>query len=257
VDRGRTVDEATEQFRRHQLLGQTRSSRMVEQGAVRVDARLLAGLPETERLAVLQAGRRRRFRRGEVVFHEGDLGDSLHMILRGHVAIRVSTPLGDTATLTVLGPPESFGEGALLSDDARRTATVVALDQLETLSLVRGTFERLRAAHPSVENVLVAVLALQVRRLSQHLLEALFVPADTRVLRRLLEMADAFWDEPREAASGRVVLPLTQEDVASAAGTTRSTANRVLHAVAADGLVGLSRGRIEIVDRDGLASRAR
>ncbi len=222
-----------------------------------METRLLAGLAEPERRAVLHAARRRRFRRGEVVFHEGDRGDSLHMILRGHVAIRVSTPLGDTATLTVLGPPESFGEGALLSDDARRTATVVALDQLETLSLFRDDFERLRAERPPVEHVLVAVLALQVRRLTQHLLEALFVPADKRVLRRLLEMADAFCEEPGEGGSGRMVLPVTQEDVASAAGTTRSTANRVLHAVAADGLVGLARGRVEIVDRDRLARRAR
>ena len=71
-------------------------------------------LGEGERRTVLSSMHRRRFARGEVVFHEGDPGDAIHILDRGHVAIRVSTPMGEVATLTVLSPGEAFGEGALL-----------------------------------------------------------------------------------------------------------------------------------------------
>ena len=101
--------------------------------------------------------------------------------------------MGDAAILTVLGAGEMFGELALLGDDrARRSATVAALEAAETLSVHRLDFERLRADHPAVAEVLVAILSAQVRRLSRHLLDALYVPAEQRVLRRLVEVSDLY-----------------------------------------------------------------
>ncbi|MGH8921188.1 MAG: cyclic nucleotide-binding domain-containing protein, partial [Actinomycetes bacterium] len=79
----------------------------------RIDFPLLTGLDEAERSRLLAAGEPRRFRRHEVVFHEGDPGDSLHLILSGQLTVRVTTPLGDVATLSLLGTGQSFGELAL------------------------------------------------------------------------------------------------------------------------------------------------
>src|SRR5690349_9438644 len=50
---------------------------------------LLGALGEAERAAVLAAARRRTFARGEVVFHEEDPADSLHLVVSGHLAVRV------------------------------------------------------------------------------------------------------------------------------------------------------------------------
>ena len=77
--------------------------------------------------SLLQIARRRPFARNEVVFHRDDPGDSLHLISKGRFSVRVMTPLGDVATVAVRGPGESFGEMVLLSEDARRSATVTAL----------------------------------------------------------------------------------------------------------------------------------
>jgi CRP-like cAMP-binding protein len=79
----------------------------------------------------------------------------------------------------------------------------------------------------------------------------MFVPADTRVLRRLIAVAQQLGE------NGGTVITLTQDDLASMAGTTRPTANRVLKRAEADGLLRLARGRIEILDTDALAHRAR
>jgi CRP/FNR family transcriptional regulator, cyclic AMP receptor protein len=214
---------------------------------------MLAGLSETDRGRVLAACTRRRWRKGQTVFHEQDLGDTLYVITKGRFSVRASTPLGDVATLAVLGAGDSFGELALLDEAQRRTATVEALEAGETLALRRDAFAALRDEHPTIDRVLVGVLAEQVRRLSGRLVETLWVPADKRVLRRLVELAIRYGG----ADEGPVTLPLTQEVVASMAGTTRPTANRALRAAQAAGLVRIGRGRIDVLDAAGLARRAR
>lgn len=222
------------------------------------DWALLGPLSDDERREVLRLARRRRFSRHEVVFHEGDPGDTLHLIDRGHVAARVTTPLGDVATLVVLGPGQHFGELALVAGSNRRNSTVIALDAVETLSLHRDEWEVLRARHSGIDRFLVAALAGELTRSSQRLLEALYLPVDKRVLRRILELAAIFGgDAGATGGSDSVVVPLTQEDIAGLAGTSRPSANRVLRAAEEAGLVRVSRGRVEILDVEGLRRKAR
>ncbi len=210
---------------------------------------LLDGVPDEDVRALLSIARRRQFARGEVVFHQDDPADTLHLIDKGRFAVRVQTSLGDTAILSVLGPGEMFGELALLGEaEARRSATVAALEAGETRSVHRLDFERLRREHAGTSGVLIAILSGQVRRLSQHLLEALYVPADKRVLRRLVEVAELYGDD---------TVPLTQEDLAGLAGTSRATVNRVLREEEERGAVKLGRGRTTVLDAEALGRRAR
>ena len=144
---------------------------------------VLAGLTPDQRDQLLRAGRRRRFAKGETLCHQGDPADSLHLLAVGRVAVRVMTPQGDQAILNVLGPGQVFGELALIKSDARRTATITALEACETIALRKTQFDALRAQHPEVDQFLLASLAAQVDRLSEHLLEVLFSPTPRRVLR--------------------------------------------------------------------------
>jgi CRP-like cAMP-binding protein len=212
---------------------------------------LLEVLDDVDRRSVLATMTRRSYRKGDTLYFEGDPGDSLHVLQKGHVAVKVSTPFGDVATLTVLGPGESFGELALFGGDSLRTATVVALEPVETKALHRRDFDELRRQHPAVERLLVEALAAQVRRLSGQVLDALYVSADKRVIRRVADLA-ALYDD----GSSVISLPVRQDDIASMAGTTRPTANRVLMSLQADGLVALARGRTEVLDLPGLRRRA-
>ena len=82
-----------------------------------MDWALLGSLSDDERKQVLARARRRRFARNEVIFHEGDPGDTLHLIASGRVVVRKVSPRGETITLTVLGTGEFFGELALVSSD--------------------------------------------------------------------------------------------------------------------------------------------
>ncbi|MFN8020663.1 MAG: Crp/Fnr family transcriptional regulator [Acidimicrobiales bacterium] len=211
----------------------------------------LAGLSAEQQRLVMATMARRSFRKGDTLFFEGDVGDSLHVLERGKVAVRTSTPMGEIVTLTVLGVGESFGEQALLADDSRRTASVVALEPVETRVLHRVDFERLRASHPSVERFLVDVMAAQVRRLSTLVLEALYLPADRRVVRRIADLAEVY-----RGSGDAIDIPVRQEDLATMAGTTRQTANQVLKQLEDDGVVTLRRGGVVIVRPDELRRRA-
>jgi CRP/FNR family transcriptional regulator, cyclic AMP receptor protein len=214
--------------------------------------KLLSSLTPAEQRQIIGQTHRRRFRRGEVIFHEDDPGDSMHLLAKGHVAVRRSTPLGDVATLLVLGPGDYFGELVLVSPESGRNATVLALDAAETLTLRRDQLEDLRRAHPTIDRFLLDALAKEIRRLSGLLSEVLYLPVDKRVLRRLLEVANTYGtDGPAE------IVPLTQEDLAGLAGTTRPSANKALRAAEEAGLVRVSRGEVRLLDFDGLARRAR
>ena len=122
------------------------------------------GVPEAEAQRLLAVARRRPFARGEVVFHRDDPADCLHLIAKGRFAVRVITPLGDTATLAVRGVGDNFGETALLASKPRRSATVSALEPAETFAIDAHELEHLRAAFPGVDKILFAFLAAELRR---------------------------------------------------------------------------------------------
>lgn len=208
---------------------------------------VLNGLPEDSVRILLTRSRRRRFARREVLFHAGDPAASVHLVAKGRVAIRVTSPLGDLVTLDLLVAGNILGEMALLAPGGVRSATALALEPTETHMIDAEVFAQLRRDQPALTEVLVALLAARVRQLNERLLEALYVPADSRLLRRVLELADVYGAE----------IPLTQEDLAGLAGATRATVNRVLRREEKAGTVALGRGRLVVVNREALARRAR
>jgi CRP-like cAMP-binding protein len=219
-----------------------------------VQWRLFEGIPDEEVRELLKLSRRRTFRRGEIVVHQNDPADSLHLISKGHFVVRVMTPLGEPATLAVVGPGDMFGEMALIGENARRSATVEAIEEAETLSVHELDFARIRQEHPSVNEFVIRFLVSEVRVMNERLLEAYYVSAERRVLRRVVELSRLYGSQNHD---GPVEIPLTQETLAGMAGTSRATVNAVLREAQTRGLVELARGNVRVVDTTELAKRAR
>jgi CRP/FNR family cyclic AMP-dependent transcriptional regulator len=208
---------------------------------------LFAGVSQEDVRRLLSIARRRTFARNEIVFHRGDPANALHLIADGRFAVTIVTPLGDTAMLAVRGAGDAFGELALVSGgDTERSATVAALEPSETRAVLQDDFARLRREHPQVDAVLAVILAERVRRLSEQVTEAYYLPAEARVLRRLVELAELY--------DGVVSLP--QEALAELAGTSRATVNRVLREQQERGAIELRRTRIAVRDPERLRPRA-
>jgi CRP-like cAMP-binding protein len=212
--------------------------------------RLFEGIPGDDVRAVLALARRSTYRKGEVVFHRHDPADSVHLVVKGRFDVRIVTGLGDTVALGIRGPGETFGELAVITE-GERSATVVAVEPGETL-VVRGSeLRRLARRHPSVDEVFVRLLSERVAVLSERLVEAYTVGAETRVARRVLDLSRVFGGPPP------VAIPLIQEDIAALAGTSRATVNRVLRDAERQGIVELQRGRTVVLDEAALARLAR
>jgi CRP-like cAMP-binding protein len=192
--------------------------------------------------------RRCRFARGEIVFREGDPADSLHFVVKGHFAARVTAPTGETVILRVMGRGDLLGEYALIVN-ARRSASVAAIDAAETMLLHAEHFARLRREYALVDQLLLDATLREIHRLSDALVDALHVPAERRVLRRLADVA-ALWP-PGEA------IPLSQKDLAQLAGVTRQSANKVLMKAQQEGWIQIGRGHVVVVDAAGLSSAVR
>lgn len=211
---------------------------------------LLDVLSPDVRDQLTDAARLRSFEKRETVFHRGDPGDSLLLVESGRVAIQVATPQGDTATLALVAPGELFGELAVLDELEPRSATAVALEATTVWSFHRDVIDRVRREHRAVDRFIILVLAQHVRRTSQLLVEALYLPAEPRVRRRVTELVEAYAEESRE-----VEVPLTQDEIAQLAGTSRATVNKVLRAAEDRGLIIIKRGRIIVLSPERIGAR--
>jgi CRP-like cAMP-binding protein len=212
--------------------------------------RLFEGIAGEDVRAVLALARRSTYRRGEVVFHHHDPADAVHLVVKGRFDVRITTTHGDVVALAIRGPGETFGELAVVTG-TERSATVSALEPGETLVLRGSELRRLARDHATVGEVLVRVLAEHVALLSERLVEAYTVDAETRVARRVLELGRVYGGSPP------VTIPLIQEEIAALAGASRATVNRVLREAENRGIVRLSRGKTTLLDENGMARLAR
>jgi CRP-like cAMP-binding protein len=219
-----------------------------------VQWRLLSSFPEEDRREILDAAAHRSFARGEVLVHEDDPADCLHLIAEGRVAVQVSTPSGERATLNILSPGDYFGELSLVGEPGhrRRSASVIALEPTQTLVISATTFEALCARHPAFDQLIAAALARRVEQLSRRLLDALYVGLDRRLYRCLIDLTRIYGHENRPAA-----IPLRQEDLAFLVGGTRPTVNQILQRLSAQKIIELHRGRVIVRDVVALQFKAR
>jgi CRP/FNR family cyclic AMP-dependent transcriptional regulator len=212
---------------------------------------LLGALPPETAEQVRRTALRRAFGADQVILREGEVATSLHVIVRGRVAVMLTCPHGHQLTFLIAGPGEFVGEPALLAADQRQSWTVRALEPAETLSVRRPDFESLLGRHPQVGRLVAAVLAERVRRLAARLQETVCLPVETRVRRRLVDLVAVY-----DGGTGGTVIPLTQEELAGMVGTVRGTVNRVLRQEEALGSLLIGRHRLTVLDPDALARRA-
>ena len=199
--------------------------------------------------------RARRFRRGEVIFHLGDPGDALFVIVSGEVKISLPSETGDEAILATLQPGAVFGELALL-DGAPRSATASALSATETIVLPRDRFRDLIATEAHVRDALLASIAGELRRLTTHVEELHFLDITGRLAARLVRLANE-GGAPTDQGGIRLRSTLTQADLAAMVGCTRQSVNKLLGQFTDEGLLRLEREGIVVTDLAGLVAASR
>lgn len=181
---------------------------------------LFAGLPDDDLLRLAGASALRRYRRGQVVVHAGDPGDSLLVVAGGSLKAVTTSPHGEELLLAVIGPGESVGE-LTVADGGQRSATVAALTDAAVVRLPRESVLAVAEHSPVLLRALLTSLAATVRRLTGDAADLVFLDSPRRVAKLLLSMGPPTGPQ-------RVHLPLNQSELAERLGTTRQTVNAAL-----------------------------
>jgi CRP-like cAMP-binding protein len=209
-------------------------------------AALLRSLPSADLERVGALLQPRTYQRGEVVFHQGDVGETAHLVVQGHLKIVLPSHHGREAFLAIIGPGDLFGELALL-DGEPRSATVVALDPVTTAVLHRADFLGLLRGSSAAREALQATLAGIIRERSERRANLMVLDQPGHLAKQLIELALAH-GRPLNGHEIEITVPLTQMDLAAMIGATRTRVNRLLDAYAAQGI--LTRERRKMVIRD-------
>jgi CRP/FNR family transcriptional regulator, cyclic AMP receptor protein len=167
----------------------------------------------------------RTYRKGQLICGEGDLGDSLFVIVDGLVKVFVTSEEGDEMVLVTLRAPETFGELALI-DGGARSASAEALEPTSVLVLTRPALIELMSTNSGLTEALLRSLGAVVRRLTEQAADLVFLDLHGRVAKLLLGLAH----ERGETRGTEIVLDLhmTQSDLAGMVGGSRQSVNQIL-----------------------------
>jgi CRP-like cAMP-binding protein len=213
---------------------------------------LFSGLSDDDLTTLAGILRRRRYTRGDTIFHEGDPGNSLFIIEGGEVRIGLSSLEGREITLALLKAGDFFGELTLL-DGEPRSADAVAKETTQALVLQRDDFVRFLQARPRAAVNLLAVMSKRLRHTDQMLQDVAFLDVPTRLARTLVQLADGRGEQGED---GIVISSrLTQSELADMIGATRESTNKWLRTFERQGLVRHQNGRLTVLKLQELRKR--
>ena len=167
----------------------------------------------------------RRCPKGEVLFFEGEAGDSLYIVTSGTVKVYRVAEDGREKTLALLGAGEFFGEMALL-DEGPRSAIAETLEPTTLYQLHRSDFLGTLTENPSIALQIIRVLSLRIRQTNAHVMDIVFRDVRGRVASTLGELCSRHGVSTE--AGVRIELKLTHQELANLVGTARETVSRIL-----------------------------
>jgi CRP/FNR family cyclic AMP-dependent transcriptional regulator len=213
----------------------------------------LSALTPGDAAELTARGMPRTFERGHALFHEGQLPDRVVLLRSGRVKVTSTTPNGREVVLAFRGPGELIGELAAI-DDEPRSATIVAVDPVEALTIAPREFLAFLEEHPSASLALVRVLSRRLRDADAKRIEFAALNTLGRVAQRLLELCDRFGQPDGDAI--RIALPLSQEELAGWAGSSLESVGRALQTMRALHWITTRRREIRVLDLEALRRAA-
>ncbi len=206
---------------------------------------VFASLGELELGRVAEVAVPRRFSAGEVVFREGDESSTCYVVKTGRARAVREHADGRALTLAHFGPGDIFGELAMF-DDERRSATVEAVEDTETVAILGGDMRRLLRVHPDIAVKLLAALGRRLRETNERLARQSFQTVQSRVASVLGQLVEVAREEG--AGDRDVLITQTQAELARLAGSSRESASRFLAVLERAGIITQGRGKLVVHD---------
>ena len=207
--------------------------------------RLFSELSEEDLTAIAEVSLTRRYQAGEVIFREGDGGDTCYIVRSGIARAARQHSDGRSITLSHFDTGDIFGELAMF-DEEPRSATVDVIEEVELMAIPGRDMQRLLREHPEIAVKLIAALAQRLRATNERLARQSFQTVQSRVAAVLAQLVET----ARSGNEGEsdVVIALTQADLARLAGSSRESASRFLATLERSGVITQGRGRLTVHD---------
>ena len=200
---------------------------------------LFAELDERELASVAAVAKARHYAKDDVVFHADESGDVFCLIREGQVKVTMISPEGKEIILSMLGPGDFFGEMALL-DDEPRSATVIATEALDVVTIWRSDFLQILSENFSITRKVLAELSRRLRSASNRIESLATMDVYGRLARFFLDLAR---DSGKRLDNGYVAVTRpTHQAIANMIGTSRETVSRLIHDLMKQNLL-LSEGK--------------
>src|SRR5579863_6958878 len=183
------------------------------------------------------------YRKGQIVFRQGDPADSVFYIESGKLKKTVVSEQGKEAVVALLGPGDFFGEGCL-AGEALRLSTVATLTKCTIARISKADITRVIHEEPAFAELFIAHLLARNSRVEEDLVDQLFNSSEKRLARTLLLLAN-FGKESRPEP---IIAKVSQETLAEMIGTTRSRVSFFMNKFRKLGLIDYN-GSLEIQDR--------
>jgi len=209
---------------------------------------MFSGLDSDARRKIVAAAIPRHFRRGQLLFVEGDPGESLIMVRTGAVSVFRTAPTGERAMLHVVRSPDVLGEVSLL-DGSARSASAEALEETVAMALARKTFLELVHESPSMLDAVMRTMGGIVRRLTEQNSDHVFLDLPARVAKALVRLTG-------HSTQPMVTIELNQTQLAELAGGSRQSVNQAIGTFALRGWLRTEGRRIVVTDIAALRRRA-
>ena len=207
------------------------------------DTEVFAGLEPRELDEVAQVAVPRSWERGEILFREGDQGDTCYLIRSGAVLLTREHQDGRLVALAEFRTGELFGELAMFRGETR-SATAQAIEDTHAVAILAGDLQRQVRRNPDLALKLLAALAERVSTTTERLLQQSFQTVAGRVAGTLL--AQCVSRQAEGAGERDVLIRATQAEIAQLSGTSRESASRFLATLERAGLVTLGRGKVTV-----------
>ncbi len=203
--------------------------------------------------ALLARVRRRTIHAGGEILHAGSAGDEAVIVISGRVRLVAYGADHREVVLALRGSGELIGEMAALGG-GRRTATAVAVDEVEAGFLSASDLLEFLREHPDAGLVLIRMV---VRRLAEATRDVVDLATQDSVGRLAKRLVDLSSEHGKAAAGGtQIELALTQDELARWTGATRETVSRALRLMRQLGWVSTDRKTITVLDPAALRERA-
>lgn len=200
-------------------------------------------LEERELEQVASVAVPRSYDRGEVIFREGDIGDTCYVVRSGSVSIRREHMDGRTLALAELRSGAMFGELAMFGGETR-SATAEALEPTALVAVLSGDMQRVLRSTPDIAFKMLGALAERLRLANERLLQQSFQTVAGRVASAVLTQVIA--RQAEGAGDTEILIRATQAEIAQLAGTSRESASRFLATLEREGVVALGRGKVTV-----------